>query len=64
MAAQSCQEAFEKFQSTSVLSRQRKLLDLQHLIRNNMDNIAKIIVQEQGKTMQDARGDVLRGLRK
>eukprot|EP00842_Homolaphlyctis_polyrhiza_P002091 jgi/Hompol1/2883/HPOL_005845-RA len=38
------------------------MLDLQALIRNNMDKIAHSITLEQGKTLPDARGDVLRGL--
>ncbi|KAI0229766.1 hypothetical protein L0F63_003342 [Massospora cicadina] len=54
--------AFKTWRNTSVLTRQRKMLDLQVLIRDNMDRIAKSIVEEQGKTLQDAKGDVLRGL--
>jgi len=38
------------------------MLDLQLLIRDNMDRIAHSITLEQGKTLADARGDVLRGL--
>ena len=46
------------------MTRQKVMLDLQLLIRNHMDEIAKSITVEQGKTFPDARGDVLRGLRK
>jgi malonate-semialdehyde dehydrogenase (acetylating)/methylmalonate-semialdehyde dehydrogenase len=38
------------------------MLDFQHLIRQNQDAIAENIVQEQGKTFADAKGDVFRGL--
>ncbi|KAH6568734.1 hypothetical protein BASA60_008490 [Batrachochytrium salamandrivorans] len=55
-------DAFKTWRKSSVLSRQRIMLDLQLLIRNNMDTIAHSIVLEQGKTFADAKGDVLRGL--
>lgn len=38
------------------------MIDLQYLIRQNHDAIAENIVQEQGKTFADAKGDVFRGL--
>ncbi|KAJ1646935.1 hypothetical protein LPJ64_001609 [Coemansia asiatica] len=61
-AAHSAQHAFSEWRRTSVLTRQRKMLDLQHAIRNNIDRLAESIVAEQGKVLSDARGDVLRGL--
>ncbi|KAF9406622.1 Methylmalonate-semialdehyde dehydrogenase [acylating] mitochondrial [Podila epigama] len=61
-AADSAAEAFKTWRKTSILHRQRKMLDLQLLIRDNMDRIAYSITLEQGKTLADARGDVLRGL--
>ncbi|KAF9199619.1 Methylmalonate-semialdehyde dehydrogenase [acylating] mitochondrial, partial [Haplosporangium sp. Z 27] len=62
LAADTAAEAFKSWRKTSVLHRQRKMLDLQLLIRDNMDRIAHSITLEQGKTLADARGDVLRGL--
>ncbi|EPZ36308.1 hypothetical protein ROZALSC1DRAFT_30021 [Rozella allomycis CSF55] len=56
------QLACREWRKTTILTRQRKMLDLQHLIRNSIDDIAKSIVQEMGKTLSDAKGDVLRGL--
>lgn len=38
------------------------MLQLQHRIREEIDTIAKIITDENGKTLPDARGDVIRGL--
>ncbi|CAG8480279.1 14631_t:CDS:10 [Dentiscutata erythropus] len=49
------------WRKSSILSRQRILLDLQLLIREHTDKIAKAITEEQGKTFADAKGDVLRG---
>lgn len=44
------------------MRRQRVMFELQHLIRQHTDDIAKSIVLEQGKTFADAQGDVGRGL--
>lgn len=54
--------AAKEWRKTSVLARQRVMMDLQYLIRQNQDSIAENIVQEQGKTFADAKGDVFRGL--
>ena len=61
-ASQCASEAFKTWRKTSVLTRQKVMLDLQLLIRTHMDEIAKSITTEQGKTLADAKGDVLRGL--
>ncbi|RIA93566.1 methylmalonate-semialdehyde dehydrogenase [Glomus cerebriforme] len=54
-------DAFKSWRKSSILTRQRVLLDLQLLIREHTDIIAKSITEEQGKTFADAKGDVLRG---
>jgi malonate-semialdehyde dehydrogenase (acetylating)/methylmalonate-semialdehyde dehydrogenase len=61
-AVAAAKEAFPGWSNTSVLSRQRVMFNLQHLIRENMDALAKLVTLEQGKTLADAEGDVLRGL--
>ncbi|CAG8519371.1 3355_t:CDS:10 [Paraglomus occultum] len=61
-ATAASQEAFLTWRESSILTRQRFLLDLQYLIRENMDRLAKAITEEQGKTLDDAKGDVFRGL--
>lgn len=38
------------------------MLEFQHKIRREMDTIAEIMTIENGKTLLDARGDVIRGL--
>lgn len=63
-AVKSSQKAFESWSQTSVLTRQQVMFRLQDLIRKNMSALAKNITLEQGKTLVDAEGDVLRGLRK
>ncbi|KAJ2641479.1 aldehyde dehydrogenase (NADP(+)) ald6, partial [Coemansia sp. RSA 1694] len=61
-AAKSAQSAFGEWRRTSVMTRQRLMLDLQHAIRSNTEKLAASIVAEQGKVLSDARGDVMRGL--
>lgn len=54
----------KSWSQTSILTRQQVMFKLQHIIRANMGELAKNITSEQGKTLIDAEGDVLRGLRK
>ena len=61
-AVDAAQAAFSQWSEESVLSRQRVMFNLQELIREHQGEIAKVITQEQGKTIPDADGDVLRGL--
>lgn len=62
-AVESNQKAFRSWNKTSILSRQQIMFKLQALIKENMDELSQIITREQGKTLADAAGDVLRGLR-
>lgn len=64
IAIKSSQIAFQKWRKSSILTRQKVMFELQRLLRQHMDTIAGIITEELGKTKADARGDVLRGLRK
>ena len=61
-AAESSQAAFRSWREISAMSRQQVMFKLQHLIKENMKKLAASITQEQGKTLADAEGDVLRGL--
>lgn len=61
-AVDAAQNAFASWSEQSVLSRQRVMFNLQDLIRTNQGKIAQLITEEQGKTIPDAEGDVLRGL--
>lgn len=61
-ATKSSQAAFKEWKNTTPLTRQRKVLDLQAAVRDNQEKLAVSIVEEQGKVLADARGDVLRGL--
>ncbi|TFK36856.1 methylmalonate-semialdehyde dehydrogenase [Crucibulum laeve] len=61
-AVDAASHAYKSWSRTSVITRQRFVMELQHLLRRNADAIANSIVLEQGKTLADAHGDLLRGL--
>jgi malonate-semialdehyde dehydrogenase (acetylating)/methylmalonate-semialdehyde dehydrogenase len=61
-AVDSAQKAFPAWKATSVLFRQQIMFKYVALIRQNWDRLAASITLEQGKTLADAKGDVLRGL--
>lgn len=63
-ALESSKKAFKLWNQTSILSRQQIMFKLQALIKSHMGELSKVITREQGKTLVDAEGDVLRGLRK
>lgn len=62
-AVESSKQAYKTWSQTSVLTRQQVMFKLQQIIRANMGLLAQNITKEQGKTLVDAEGDVLRGLR-
>jgi len=61
-AVGSAKLAYKSWSQTSVLTRQQLMFRLADLIRKNMKRLAESITKEQGKTLVDAEGDVLRGL--
>ncbi|KAG8773089.1 hypothetical protein FRC12_002724 [Ceratobasidium sp. 428] len=61
-AVDAASQAFKTWSKTSILTRQRVVMELQHLVRKHGPSIAQSIVLEQGKTLGDAQGDVTRGL--
>jgi len=61
-AVQAAQDAFPAWSNTPSSVRARVMFKLQQLIREHTPEIAKCIVEEQGKTLKDAEGDIFRGL--
>ncbi|KAI7690269.1 hypothetical protein SSS_00286 [Sarcoptes scabiei] len=61
-AVQAAKNAYKTWSQTSVLTRQQTMFKLQNLIQQNNKALVDSIVKEQGKTVKDAEGDVLRGL--
>jgi malonate-semialdehyde dehydrogenase (acetylating)/methylmalonate-semialdehyde dehydrogenase len=61
-AAKAAHDAFQSWSETSIMARQQVMFKLQQLIKENMDELAKCVTLENGKTFEDAKGSVLRGL--
>jgi len=61
-AVDSAAKAFPLWKATSIIARQQVMFKFVALIRENWDRLAASITLEQGKTFQDARADVFRGL--
>lgn len=61
-AIQAAANAFPQWRHLPISKRARYLFKLDEVIRRDMDEIAHILTEEQGKTLTDARGDISRGL--
>ncbi|KFZ38119.1 methylmalonate-semialdehyde dehydrogenase [Shewanella mangrovi] len=61
-AINSAQQAYEHWRRVPVSERARLMLRYQHLLKQHHDELATILSQETGKTFEDARGDVWRGI--
>jgi malonate-semialdehyde dehydrogenase (acetylating)/methylmalonate-semialdehyde dehydrogenase len=55
-------EVFRSWKETPVSERARVMLRYQALLKEHHDEIAEILSQETGKTFDDAKGDVWRGI--
>src|SRR5512136_908866 len=55
-------EAFVDWRSTPPMTRARYLFEYRNLLDENFEKIAEIIVKEHGKTLDEARGDLKRGI--
>ncbi len=56
------QTAFPKWRDTSVNKRAEIVLKFRNLVTENMDELLQIICRESGKTVEDAKGEITRGL--
>ena len=54
-------EAFLEWRNVPIMSRVRVMLNYQALLKEHIDEIATILSTEQGKTFDDAKGDIVRG---
>ncbi|WP_133012416.1 CoA-acylating methylmalonate-semialdehyde dehydrogenase [Marinomonas flavescens] len=62
LAVNSAKVAFETWKETPVGERARLMLRYQALLKENHDQIAEVLSKETGKTFEDAKGDVWRGI--
>src|SRR5688500_10476401 len=54
--------AFESWRTVSIAKRQRMMFSLRELLIRHTDDLARLITTEHGKTFDDARGEVGRGM--
>jgi len=61
-AVKAAQEGFEEWRRTPVLNRVQYLFHFKTLMEERFEDIAKMVVEENGKTRDEARGEVRRGI--
>ena len=61
-AVKIAQQAFPEWRDTTPLKRARVMFKFKQLLEDNADEICKLITQEHGKTLEDARGELQRGI--
>ena len=61
-AIASAKAAFKTWKTTPLAARMRIMLRFQALLREHLSRIAGVLTNEQGKTLADAEGDIIRGL--
>ena len=61
-AVTAAQEAYEEWRRTPVLSRAQYMYRLKGLLEERFEDLARIVVEENGKTRDEARGEVRRGI--
>lgn len=61
-AVESAQKAFLTWKEVAVSERARVMMRYQALLKEHHDEIAEILASETGKTFEDAKGDVWRGI--
>jgi malonate-semialdehyde dehydrogenase (acetylating)/methylmalonate-semialdehyde dehydrogenase len=61
-AVRAADQAFEEWRSTPILSRVQYMYRFKTLLEDRFEELASIVVQENGKTRDEARGEVRRGI--
>lgn len=61
-AIESAKAAFKTWRDTPVPTRARVMLKYQELLKKHHDELAELLAKETGKTFEDAKGDVWRGI--
>ncbi len=61
-AVRAAREAFPKWRETPVVQRARVLFKFKALLEQHFDDIARLVTQENGKTIDEARGSLRRGI--
>lgn len=61
-AVAAAKQAWPEWAQTSASKRIQILLQYRNLLERNTEHLAKLVTQEQGKTLADAKGSIARGL--
>ena len=61
-AIQYAKEAFKEWRNVPIPERARLFFKYQEALKENQEDIARILSEENGKTFEDAKGDVWRGI--
>lgn len=61
-AVQAAQNGYEEWRQTPVLSRAQYMFRLKNLLEDRFEDFARTVVAENGKTIDEARGEVRRGI--
>ena len=59
---QSSKKSFNEWSKVTPLNRSRILQNYKQLLEKNKDELAEIVCKEHGKTFEDAKGSVTRGI--
>lgn len=62
MAVKSAKKAFKEWRQTPVLSRARYFYEFKDSIENNFEELAKLMSTDCGKTLDESRGEIRRGI--
>ena len=62
VAVSSAKAAFDEWRSTPVLVRAQYMHHFKVMVEDNFEEVSRIVVREHGKTMDEARGEVRRGI--
>ncbi len=61
-AVQAAQDVFMEWRETSPVTRARYMFRLKNLMEDDFDRLARVVVIENGKTLDEARGEVRRAI--
>jgi len=62
LAVASAKEAFRTWKDTPVMERCRLMMRYGNLLKEHHDELGELLAQDTGKTFEDAKGDVWRGI--
>lgn len=62
-AVESATRAFAEWSATPITERQAKIQEIGQVVRDNIEELAQLVMREQGKPLNNARGEIMASLR-